>query len=69
MIKAKSIVITTAALAVLVLTGCAGNEERDAAIEARISQMEEKVNTALRNSASAKVDATTAMHMVAGGKH
>lgn len=55
------------ALALLsTLAGCAGNAAKQdtmAEMNSRIEALEDKVNTALRNSAAAKVDAATALHI------
>lgn len=53
-------------LAILVvagaMSGCATMEERDA-LETKVEALEKKVNMALRNAATAKVDAATALHI------
>ena len=52
---------------IVTLAGCAGNDalvKRIDALESQVSSMEKKVNTAMQNSAVAKVDAATALHML-----
>jgi outer membrane murein-binding lipoprotein Lpp len=59
----KSAVVALAGLISLsALTGCANNEEM-AKLNARLDSMEDKTNKALRQSAAAKVDAATALHI------
>ena len=55
------LVVATAALG-----GCVTDKEVDAKLDARLAAMEDKVNEALRNSASAKIDATTALSLATG---
>jgi outer membrane murein-binding lipoprotein Lpp len=59
----KSALLTLAGLISLTsLAGCANNEEM-AKLNARLDNLEEKTNKALRQSATAKVDAATALHI------
>ena len=59
----KSVLAALAGLISLTtLGGCANNEEM-AKLTARLDTMEEKTNKALRQSATAKVDAATALHI------
>ena len=55
-----------AAVAVLGLAGCATGDALDARIqplEEKIAELEEKLNAALQSSASAKIDAATALNI------
>jgi outer membrane murein-binding lipoprotein Lpp len=59
----KSILTALAGLlAVTALSGCTNNEEM-AKLNARLDSLENKTNKALRQSATAKVDAATALHI------
>lgn len=53
--------IGAVAAAVTMLGACATSEELDSRFAALESRLESKINEALRNSASAKIDATTAL--------
>ncbi|MCU7843745.1 MAG: hypothetical protein KZQ93_07875 [Candidatus Thiodiazotropha sp. (ex Monitilora ramsayi)] len=59
----KSVLAALAGLISLTaLSGCANNEEM-AKLTARLDSMEDKTNQALRQSATAKVDAATALYI------
>jgi outer membrane murein-binding lipoprotein Lpp len=59
----KSALLTLAGLISLsALSGCTNNEEMTK-LNARLDTIEEKSNKALRQSATAKVDAATALHI------
>ncbi|MBT2972072.1 MAG: hypothetical protein KME56_19085 [Candidatus Thiodiazotropha sp. (ex Ctena orbiculata)] len=60
--KKSALVALSALISLTALSGCANNEEM-AKINARLDSMEEKTNKALRQSATAKVDAATALHI------
>ena len=47
----------------LASSGCALQMDSDA-LKSQLDSLEEKVNTALQNSASAKIDASTALHLM-----
>ena len=47
----------------LATSGCALQMDSDA-LKSQLDSLEEKVNTALQNSASAKIDASTAVHLM-----
>jgi|TARA_B100001540_G_scaffold211788_1_gene186703 hypothetical protein len=47
----------------LATSGCALQMDSDA-LKSQLDSLEEKVNTALQNSASAKIDASTALHLM-----
>lgn len=54
----KLVVIACAAM----LAGaCATKEDVDATVDAKFGELDEKINQALRNAATAKVDAATAL--------
>ena len=48
---------------ILATSGCALQMDSDA-LKSQLDSLEEKVNTALQNSASAKIDASTALHLM-----
>ena len=64
MTKLKTSIV--AAVAVLGLSGCVTTDSLDARVqplEEKIAELEEKLNSALQNSAAAKIDAATALHV------
>ena len=62
--RTRTLVQVGAAVAsVMMLGACATSEELDAKFAAMESRLETKINQALRNSASAKIDATTALNV------
>jgi outer membrane murein-binding lipoprotein Lpp len=60
--KKSALIAISALISLVTLSGCANNEEM-AKINARLDSMEQKTNKALRQSAAAKVDAATALHI------
>ena len=47
----------------LAASGCALQMDSDT-LKSQLDSLEEKVNTALKNSAAAKIDASTALHLM-----
>lgn len=55
--------IAAVATVLLATSGCALQMDSNA-LKSQLDSLEEKVNTALKNSASAKIDASTALHLM-----
>ena len=51
------------ACAAMLLGACATQDDVDRTVDAKFSELDEKVNQALRNAATAKVDAATALNI------
>ena len=60
--KKSALVALAGLISLTTLVGCANNEEI-AKLNARLDTLEDKTNKALRQSATAKVDAATALHI------
>lgn len=60
--KKSALVALAGLISLTTLAGCANNEEM-ARLNVRLDTLEDKTNKALRQSAAAKVDAATALHI------
>lgn len=58
----KALKIACAAALAATAAACASTEDLSA-LEAKVSALERKANEAMQNSAAAKIDASTALHM------